>query len=114
MSIDAGTLNRKIAIDERTTTFDGANQEVNAWAVVLQPWASFRAPNGMSTIRASDPSVPIGPGRCSWRIRYRPAGITTSNRVTYQGVHYDIVDIRHDHATKEYTDLVCEVGAKDG
>lgn len=114
MSIDAGTFNRQITIDERVTTFDAANQEIETWGVKYTRWANFRAPNGMSTIRAADPGVPISPGRCSWRIRYLPVGVTTSMRVTYKGVYYDIVDLRHDHAMREYTDLVCEIGAKNG
>lgn len=118
MSIPAGELNRLIAIEGRGTGVDDANQSVDtAWATVPGLGALWSRPlttNGMAAVRAAEDGVPISPGRYSWRIRYRPVGITTAMRVNYKGTFFDIRDIRHDYERKQHTDLVCETGGNDG
>ncbi|HEX8586172.1 MAG TPA: phage head closure protein [Allosphingosinicella sp.] len=117
MSIAAGELNRMIAIEQRGAVLDEANQSIDAWTAVPglgALWARPLTANGMSSVRAAQEGIPVSPGRYSWRIRYRPVGITTDMRVNHKGMFFDIRDIRHDIEHHDWTDLVCELGGNDG
>jgi SPP1 family predicted phage head-tail adaptor len=113
MADDAGSRNRKIQIQRKAEGFDAANQEVTGWVPFLDRWARPLTATGMAAVRAADTGVPMTPGRYSWRINYTPS-ITEGMRVNYKGMTFDIRDIRHDLANREYTDLVCESGGNDG
>ena len=114
MSRAAGDRNRLISIEKLTGAVDGANQEIEAWQFVIKRWARILTATGMAAVRSSQQGIPLVPGRYSFRINYTPTGINEGYRVNDHGVFYDIRDIRHDHANREYTDLVCEHGGNNG
>lgn len=114
MSIAAGSLTRKLQIEQRSDEKDAANQPLDNWIPFGRPvWGRPVGPNGMTVVRASHDGVPIAPGRYSWRIRFKPT-VTADMRVNYKGLIFSIVDVRNDFAEKEYTDLVCELGGNNG
>lgn len=114
MTLAAGDLNRRFAIEVPGATKDAANQPIKTWTPFISVWGKILGANGMSAVRAAQEGVGIAPGRYSIRIRYRPTGLDVGMRAVYQGVFFDIKDIRHDFAGHDYTDLVCETGANDG
>jgi len=114
MSIAAGEFNRKIALCAPGTGKDALNQPIKSWVPYATPWAKIMGATGMAAVRSAEDGVPIAAGRYSFRIRYRPVGVLTSHSVLFNGMYFDIADVRHDLAGQEYTDIVCELGASNG
>lgn len=114
MSRAAGDRNRRIAIEVKSAGLDAANQEIETWSHVMYRWARPLTATGMAAVRSIQDGVPMVPGRYSWRINYTPTGLHEGMRVNYKGMLFDIRDIRHDLANREYTDLVCEFGGNNG
>lgn len=115
MSIAAGSLTRKITIEHPVDTVDDYNQAHKIWLPLLRVWGRPLTSTGMASVRALMDGVPLVPGQYSWRIRYRPEGITSAMRINYQDkFFFDIRELRHDFDRHEYTDLVCELGGNDG
>ena len=116
MNMGAGDLNRKIMVSKPTGDVDGANQPLDTWVPAFPNglWAKILGTNGMTAIRNSAPGVQAMPIKYSFRIRYRPAGITEAMRVEYAGLVFDIEDIVHDFDRHEYTDLICQTGGNNG
>lgn len=110
MALPAGTLNRRISIEERGPGRDSLGQPlVNApWVPVASVWANIAAKSGLQTAAAGGE---VSVARYSIRIRYRPA-VNAAMRVVYQGQIYDIQAVLHDEAGRQHTDLVCEIGAR--
>lgn len=101
----AGALSRRIKVQSRAGTQDALGQPVETWSDTLSAWADVRTRGGLETIR-DDREQPVG--KVSFRIRYR-TGITTAQRVVFNGVNYAITAVLHDERGREYTDLACEV-----
>lgn len=114
MSMAAGELNRRIAILKRGVAVDGTNQQIGVLEPYLTLWARILGATGMAAVRAAQEGIALAPGRYSFRIRYRPTGVDAGMAVKYQEMVFDIVDVRHDLANHDYTDLVCETGANNG
>lgn len=110
MSLDAGKLNCFIRIERRDGSKDELNQPFDTWVLVKERWAQPKTSPGMAAVRAAAEGVPVAPNRYSWRIRYCPEGLDTGMRVNYHGTMFGIVDIKHDHAEKQWTDLICDTG----
>lgn len=107
----AGKLRHLILIQSRDTGTDDAGQPVETWTDVASVWADILGATGMATIKAPLDGVEIN--AYSFRIRYR-TDINAGMRVVSDGLNYDIKQVRHDLARREWTDLVCEVGGNDG
>jgi SPP1 family predicted phage head-tail adaptor len=114
MSRAAGEYNRKIVIAEPGVAKDAANQPVEVWTPKFTPWAKVRGKTGMSSVRAAERGIPASPTAYSFRIKYKPVGITTAMRVEYGGKFYSIIELIHDVAEHEWTDIVCETGGNNG
>jgi SPP1 family predicted phage head-tail adaptor len=115
MSRAAGEFTRKIKISERGTDTDAENQPVDTWTMKFHVWSMPRSKTGMSAVRAAEAGVAASPTMYSWRINYRPTGLTTGMRVEDpDGTIGDIVQIIHDIAGHDWTDLVCEAGGNNG
>ena len=112
--LPAGSFNRKLELQQRPAGVDGTNQPVDNWEHVRYLRARPVGATGMSVIRSAEQGIAVGPGKYSWRIRYRPTGINEGMRVVYQGVIFDIIDVRHDYENHDWTDLVCETGGNRG
>jgi SPP1 family predicted phage head-tail adaptor len=109
--MEAGKLNRRISIQSRDAGTDAAGQPVQTWTTLATVWAHILGTNGMQTIKAPLGGVEIN--AYSFRIRYR-TDVDAAKRVVFGSQNYDVKQVRHDHAGKEWTDLVCEVGGNDG
>jgi SPP1 family predicted phage head-tail adaptor len=107
----AGTLRNLILLQTRDSGTDDAGQPVQTWTDLASVWADIRGANGLNTIKASLDGVEIN--AYSFRIRYR-TDVDAAKRVVYGGQNYDVKQVRHDHARKEWTDLICAVGGNDG
>lgn len=113
MSIDAGKLSSRIWILQPTAEVDELNQPVgNGFAPYMRLWAQPAGATGMGSIRQSgtQEGVPREVNSYSFRIRYRPYGINSGMRVldTTTNMYFNILQIRHDLAKRQWTDLVCE------
>jgi SPP1 family predicted phage head-tail adaptor len=112
VSLGAGKLNRRIAIQRRSDGQDEAGQPLLTWESVANVWSNIAGDTGLHTIRASaDLPAPIK--RYSFRIRFRE-GLNEGMRVVLDGQYFDIKAVRMDYAGREWSDLVCELGANDG
>lgn len=100
----AGDLNREITIRKRAAGVDALNRPNGGYEDFLTLWASHRSSTGMGRIVNENISATIG--KHSWRVRYRQ-DITLDMIVVYEGNEFLIVDIAHDFANKDWTDLVC-------
>jgi len=110
--VDIGKLNRRILIQRRTPGTDEAGGPLLTWDDVVMVWANVAGDTGLGTIRASG-ALPAPIKRYSFRIRFRE-GLDEGMRVVMGGQDFDIKAVRMDYAGREWTDLVCEVGANDG
>lgn len=112
--MDPSPLNSRITIQSRDSGEDAAGQPLQTWSNVATVWAHVLGQTGMGTIRHSG-EVAASINAYSFRIRYR-TDVVAGMRVVFGGVNYDIKPggVRHDHAGKAWTDLVCEVGGNDG
>lgn len=106
MTLDAGTLNRKITIQNKGDgTDDWGTPLPNVWVDVCKPWASIKSLSGLGTIKADAQTSVV---KASIRIRYR-TDIAAGMRALHGATVYDIKAVLQDHAGREFTDLVCEV-----
>ncbi len=101
--MQAGKLNRRIAIEQRGTTQDAIGQPVETWTTVAEVWADVRYQRGLEAIKAgADVSVV----NLSVRIRYR-AGIDAGMRILHGSDVLDIQAVLPDAGRREYIDLAC-------
>ncbi len=113
MTVPIGKKNRYLTIERRQSDADALNQQVDDWVFVGNAWANIRGETGLGAIRNSVEGVDADTGRLSLEINYRPS-IDAGMRATHHGVVYSITAVRHDHANREWTHLICTVGANDG
>lgn len=114
--LNAGDLNRLIAIQAHGAGVDALLQPINDWANIANGsavWASYRSETGMGAIKNAQGGMTSAVIRCSWRVRYRP-DVTPGMRVRFGTNNYDIVTVRHDEADRQWTDMVCTFGGNDG
>lgn len=108
----AGSLNRRITIQQRQTGADDAGQPFMNWQDVVTVWANIAGQTGMGTIKNSG-DVTASIKGYSFRIRYLE-GLNEGMRVLLDGQPFDVQAIRMDYAGREWTDIVCQAGGNDG
>lgn len=106
--MEAGKLNCRIAIQAPSAAQDGAGQPLASWSDVATVWANIAHKSGLETIKAG---APVSVVQASIRIRYR-TDINAGMRVLYGTTQYDIRAVLPDNGRREFTDLVCETGAR--
>lgn len=102
-----GLLNRRVVVEQQSTTQDDLGQPVLSWTTLATLWADIRHSSGVESIKADALTSTV---RASIRVRYTRT-ITSGMRVTEDGITYNIVAVLPDMGGKEYTDLVCEVSS---
>lgn len=108
----SGTLRHPITIQSRATGADAAGQPLLTWATTATVWANVMGLTGMGAITYSGDVAAAIKGY-SFRIRFLE-GLDEGMRVVYNGVNFDVRQVRMDYAGRDWTDLVCETGGNDG
>lgn len=107
----AGQLKSQITIQAKTTSVDEYGEPLpGVWTDVATVWADIKHISGMETLRSG---VELSVVRASIRIRYR-TGLSAGMRAVHGARVYDIRAALPDEASREYVDLVCEIGANQG
>ncbi len=109
----AGPLNRRVKLQSRVKSKDGAGQPKPRWTTLAVVWANISCSSGMGAITRMQENVPVSAEKYSIRIRFRD-GVTAGMRVLYGDQAFDIGQVRMDFTGREWTDLICELGANDG
>lgn len=108
--MNAGRLNRRIAIQQRLGTENELGERVSGWRNVATVWASIIQKSGIETVRSE---MELSVVSASIRIRYRN-DVSAGMRVLDGSTVYDIQAVLLDNVTKKYVDLVCQTGASNG
>jgi len=115
MTLDAGTLNRRVSLQRLVVAQDQATEaRVETWVEVAKVWANIRYLNGTETVKAATPTAIA---KASIRIRFRD-DIEDSWRVVYASngktTLFNITAILVDLQGREFVDLAVETGANNG
>lgn len=109
--IRAGSLNRRVTIEKRSSTRDAGGQLVDVWTEYATVWANVITQAGIGFV--SQQFVAGGAERnratMSFRIRYR-TDITADMRIKHQGAYYEIHAVLPDLDRREYVDLGASIG----
>jgi len=115
MTLDAGTLNRRVSLQRKVSVQDQATEaQVESWVEVDKVWANVRFLNGVETVKAA---TPTSIAKASIRIRFRDdiegswRVVRTSNGKT---AYFKIPAILLDEQGREYIDLAVETGGSNG
>lgn len=101
----SGSLNRRVVVQQQSTTQDAIGQPVLTWTTFATLWANIRHASGVESIKADALASTV---RASVRVRYTRT-VTSGMRVVDGDTTYNITAVLPDMGGKEYTDLVCEV-----
>lgn len=101
--MQAGKLNQRIQIMQRTAGSDALGQPATTWEVLATVWADVRFVSGIETIKAGRE---VSTSRASVQIR-NMTGITTDMRIMISSVAYEVVDVIPDVKRTKLT-LICE------
>lgn len=107
MSAFAQTLRHLVTIQQRVAGQDESGQPLPAAWADWPPkvWADIRFTGGLETIKAG---AVTATAQASIRMRQR-AGLSTSMRVLYEGVTYEVRAVLPDMKNRAFVDLVAEV-----
>lgn len=108
--MNAGRLNRRIVIQQRLATENELGERVSGWQTVATVWANVIHKSGLETVRSD---VEMSLVNASIRIRYR-TDINSGMRVKLGSDIYDIQSVVLDQVGRQYTDLICQMGASNG
>jgi len=88
--LNIGNLDRRITIERETETVAPSGNVVKAWTPVATVWAELIQQTASEFFTGYGEAET---GTVIFRVRYRP-GITSSDRVTYEGTSYGIKEIK--------------------
>jgi SPP1 family predicted phage head-tail adaptor len=108
--VRAGSLNRRVTIQQHVTGTDELGGPIDTWEDVATVWANIRHLSGAESIRSD---VSVSEVKASIRIRFR-MDVTAAMRAVYGTTIYDIRAVLPDAVGREYCDLVCAEGANNG
>ena len=109
MPLNAGQLDRRIALQARAAGVDARGQPSGAWATAATVWAQPMPKAGREYFAAGQLQTE---GAMAWRIRYR-TDVTATMRVLEGSTPYDITAVVPSF-NREWLDLMCLQGVKDG
>ena len=102
--MDIGRFNRRITIQQQSSTQDALGQPVDTWTTFASIWADIRYTGGLEAIKSgAETSI----AKVSVRVRYL-AGVTAGMRVSHGLETFNIVAVLPDAGGRKYVDLVCE------
>ena len=85
-----GAMNRRITVQLRTMTKDGAGARTESWADAFKVWAQ---PVKQSAREAIVSDADRTSDTRQFRIRYQSALTAGTHRIVYQGRYYDITAV---------------------
>lgn len=89
MVVRAGLLDRRVTLERRVEVVDPSGQPVISWVPLATVWARVEPLGGRENFGAQQF---VATGDLRFTIRWR-ADVTPLHRVTYAGVHYDVVSV---------------------
>lgn len=91
--MDAGALDRRIALQRATMTRDAFNEPVYAWSTLATVWASKTDVSDRERLTSAEVAAEIS---TRFRVRWSSvtASLTPKDRVSYDGKNYDIVSVK--------------------
>jgi SPP1 family predicted phage head-tail adaptor len=88
--INIGRMDRRIAIERQTEAVKPSGDVVKAWTPLAVVWAEVLQQSVSEFFTGYGEAET---GTVIFRVRYRP-GITTADRVTFNGQRYDLKEIK--------------------
>ena len=89
MSIRAGSLDRRITVQQATTTLDSFGEPIKAWADLCTVWAQVKPVGGNERFQGQQVNPEVD---TRFIIRYR-TDVRVAQRVVYDGEQYDVLGI---------------------
>lgn len=110
-NLQAGSLNRIISIQQRSSAVDGFGQEGVTWTDVLtNVHAAVEPLSGTETVAAG---AQIGEMMLQVVIRYRP-NVVVNMRVLYEGRIFNILSVLDDFSRHRKLTMLCSAGLTRG
>ncbi|MGV1752492.1 phage head closure protein [Agrobacterium sp. CG674] len=88
--LNIGNMDRRITIDRQTETVKPSGDVVKVWTPLAVVWAEVLQQTATEFFTGFGEAET---GTMIFRVRYRP-GITTADRITYQGQSYGLKEIK--------------------
>jgi SPP1 family predicted phage head-tail adaptor len=88
--LNIGNMDRRITIERETGTVSPSGDARKTWTPVATVWAEFVQQSASEFFTGYGEAET---GTVIFRVRYRP-GITTADRVTYDGVAYGLKEVK--------------------
>lgn len=109
----AGNLDRRATIERSVDSQDASGDPVKNWGTLVEVWALIEPLRGRELYSASQI---IGELDTKITIRWAPAlnNLTDKDRVSHQGVVYNIVQVSHVRLEHREIELFCKSGANLG
>lgn len=103
-----GKRNRLVTIQRRESQTDASNFPIDSWVIHKKKWVEFAGQTGMGSVRSGATN---GTGIAGTQNIYSLRGsydtsITQDMRVEYRGSYFEIKEVRHDIARRQYSDIV--------
>lgn len=110
-----GERNRRVEIWAHDGTVNSANMPLpSGWSLFRRKWVKIKGETGLGSIRnAASSGVTVPLNRYSYRGSY-DRQITAGMQVRFMGLQLDIIDVRHDDADREWTDIIVQEGGANG
>jgi SPP1 family predicted phage head-tail adaptor len=90
LMLNIGNMDRRVTIESETETTKPSGSVVKVWTPVATVWAELIQQSATEFFTGFGEAET---GTVIFRVRYRP-GITTADRVTYDGTAYGIKEIK--------------------
>lgn len=110
MSCEAGRLNQRVTLQQRTAGVDALGQELTTWSDVATVWAEVQPLRGREYFAAGQMQATVD---VRIRIRWR-AGVVPSMRALWRGQPHEIVSVIEPDGAKSMLELMCVSGVRDG
>lgn len=102
--LNAGRLDRRLDLQQRTITRDAAGGEIVSWVALATVWAAKRDITGRDRLRAD---AKTAESSTAFTIRYR-ADLAVTDRVVYAGTPHDIQHLA-ELGHKEGLEILCKL-----
>lgn len=111
--MQAGKLNKRIAIQQKISARDAAGGDVYEWQNIHDTPTVWAEKVDRSGLQGFESGQDLSKVTARFRIRYRE-DIEPSMRVVYKDKFYAIQYVLDLTGTHDFIELMCETGANDG